>query len=156
MFIRHQDGAGFLEEVRRDDPEPTARPPPRSRRLTKQVRLSFLQSNWTNPAGVPKVGRRMRTRPVHVCRRLASLVTVIVAAALLASVAPGVVAGRMARSSPLRDGFRLHGNLKSLSSGSMAAGCVPYEQASSLHMSLSGRRTVAGSFSAAVEPTIST
>lgn len=58
------------------------------------MRLSFLQSNWINPAGVPKVGRRMRTRPVHVCRRLASLVTVIVAAALLASVAPGVVAGR--------------------------------------------------------------
>ena len=62
--------------------------------LDKAGAAVFPQSNWTSPAGVPKVGRRMRTRPVHVCRRLASLVTVIVTAALLASVAPGVVAGR--------------------------------------------------------------
>ena len=54
----------------------------------------FPSVELDQPGRCPQVGRRMRTRPVHVCRRLASLVTVIVAAALLASVAPGVVAGR--------------------------------------------------------------
>ena len=73
---------------------PRAPRSPESRRLTRQPRLSFLQSNWTNPADVPKVGRRMHKRPVHVGRRLALLVAVIVAAALLASGAYGVVAGR--------------------------------------------------------------
>ena len=43
---------------------------------------------------VPKVGRRMRRRPVHVRRRLLPLVLVIVMAALLASVAPGSLAAR--------------------------------------------------------------
>ena len=124
-------------------------------RLTPRVPLVFLPFNRTYPL-MPRSRGRMRRRPVHVRRRLSSLGVVIVMAALLASVAPASSRHEMARSSLSRDGFRLPVNSKSLSSGSTAAGCVRYEQAWSLHTSLSGRRTVAGFSSAAAVATTST